>query len=107
MVIAINEKDCTKLSNDITDKLVVVKMDFFDRTYQEARYQLVKATGGFGCNAGNGKDKKVFVKDVFPENRNDGIKRESYGLRRSDLLGEPTAECLSEYQELYGEIVLE
>lgn len=107
MVIAINKADVVPLSNNIEDKLVVIRMEYFDTAYQEARYQLVRAVGGFGCNAGNGKDKKVFVKEVFPENRNDGRKRESYGLRRSDLLGEPTEECLSEYQEIYGEIVLD
>ena len=106
MVILMTKADTVPLSNDITDKLVVVKEEYFDEVYKEARYQLVKAIGGFGCNAGNGKDKKVYVHEVFPE-RNDGRKRTEYNLRRSDLLGEPTAECMAEYQELYGDIVVE
>ena len=106
MVVLMTKADTVLLSNDITDKLVVVKKEYFDGVYKEARYQLVKAVGGFGGNAGNGMGRKVFVKEVFPE-RNDGKKRTEYGLRRSDLLGEPTPECLAEYQELYGNIVVE
>lgn len=106
MVILMTKADTVPLSNDIIDKLVVVKKEYFDEVYKEARYQLVKAVGGFGCNAGNGMGRKVFVKEVFPE-RNDGKKRTEYGLRRSDLLGEPTPECLAEYQKLYGNIVVE
>ena len=45
------------------------------------------------------------VQDVFPET-DDGIKREEYRVERYNLLGEPTEECLQEYRELYGEIVL-
>ena len=106
MVILMTKADVMPLSNDITDKLVVINAEYFDEAYKEARYQLVKATAGFGCNAGNGRYKKVYVHEVFPE-RNDGRKRTEYNLRRSDLLGEPTVECLAEYQELYGDIVLE
>ena len=106
MVILMTKADTVPLSNDITDKLVVVKEEVFDEVYKEARYQLVKATGGLGCNAGNGKYTRLRVKEVFPE-RNDGKKRTEYNLRRSDLLGEPTPECMAEYQELYGSIVVE
>lgn len=106
MVILMTKADTVPLSNDIADKLVVVKKEYFDEVYKEAKYQLVKAVGGFGCNAGNGMGRRVFVKEVFPE-RNDGKKRTEYNLRRSDLLGEPTSECLAEYQELYGDIVLD
>lgn len=106
MVIIMTKADTVPLSNDITDKLVVVNEEYFDEVYKEARYQLVKAIGGFGCNAGKGKEKRLHVKEVFPE-RNDGKKRTEYNLRRSDLLGEPTPECLAEYQELYGNIVVE
>ena len=67
MVILMTKADTVPLSNDITDKLVLVKEEYFDEVYKEARYQLVKAVGGFGCNAGNGMGKKVFVKEVFPE----------------------------------------
>lgn len=106
MVILITKADTVPLSNNITDKLVVVKETYFDEAYKEARHQLVKATGGLGCNAGNGRQTRLHVKEVFPE-RNDGRKRVEYNLRRSDLLGEPTAECLAEYQELYGDIVMD
>ena len=106
MVVLMTKADTVPLSNDITDKLVVVKEEYFDEVYKEARYQLVKAVGGLGCNAGNGRNKRLFVEEVFPE-RNDGRKRLIYSLNRCDLLGEPTAECIAEYQELYGDIVLE
>lgn len=106
MVIIMTKADTVLLSNDITDKLVVVKEEYFDEVYKEARYQLVKAIGGFGCNAGNGREKRLHVKEVFPE-RNYREKRTEYNLRRSDLLGEPAPECLAEYQELYGDIVLD
>lgn len=56
MVILMTKADTVPLSNDITDKLVVVKEEYFDEVYKEARYQLVKAIGGFGCNAGKGKE---------------------------------------------------
>lgn len=106
MTTLITKADVVPLSNDITDKLVVIKADWFDEDYQNARYQLVHVVGGAGCNAGYGKYCKVHVKDVFPE-RNDGIHREEITLSRYDLLGEPTPECLAEYQELYGDIVVE
>ena len=104
MKVHITEKDVNPLRENFEGKLVVVKIDFFSEPFKEAKYQLVKAFGGFGCHKSS-RGTCVMVQDVFPET-DGGIKREKYRVERYNLLGEPTEACLQEYRELYGEIVL-
>ena len=49
----IDRSECKPLSDNIEGKLVVIKQDFFKPEFREAKYQLVLATGGFGCDASN------------------------------------------------------
>ena len=100
VVMLIGNDDVKQLSDNIQGKLVVIKCEYFKKEYREAKYQLVKALSGFGCNAGS-LGTAVFVKEVHQD------KRESYRVERYDLLGEPTEKCLKEYEELYGKIVLD
>lgn len=91
----IDGSECKPLSNNIEGKLVVIKPDFFKPEFREAKYQLVLATGGFGCDA----DKlgtAVFVVECC-ENP------EHYRQERYNLIGEPTEEMIKEWKALYGE----
>jgi hypothetical protein len=45
----IDKSECLPLSEHIEGKLVVIKPNFFKPEFREAKYQLVLATGGFGC----------------------------------------------------------
>lgn len=91
----IDRSECKPLSEHIKGKLVVVRSEFFKSEFREAKYQLVLATGGFGCDAGKLGD-AVFVIECCenPEN---------YRQERYNLIGEPTEETIAEWKSLYGE----
>lgn len=76
----IDKSECKPLSDNIEGKLVVIKPDFFKPEFREAKYQLVLATGGFGCDA----DKfgtAVFVTECCED-------PEEYRQERYNLIGE-------------------
>ena len=47
----IDKSECKPLSDNIEGKLVVIKPDFFKPEFREAKYQIVLALSGFGCDA--------------------------------------------------------
>ena len=63
----IDKSECKPLSDRIEGKLVVIKPDFFKAEYRDAKYQLVLATGGFGCDADK-MGNAVFVEEVCNDN---------------------------------------
>ena len=91
----IDKSECKPLSDNIEGKLVVIKPDFFKPEFREAKYQIVLATGGFGCEAGK-LGNAVFVIECCenPEN---------YRQERYNLIGEPTEEIIKEWKSMYGE----
>ena len=92
----IKRTECKPLSNYIKGKLVVVDVNFFKPEYKDAKYQLVLATGGFGCD-GNSLGNAVYVTECTKDNP------ESYRQERYNLVGEPTEEMIAEWKSLYGE----
>ena len=91
----IDRSECNPLSDHIKDKLVVIRPEFFKPQFREAKYQLVLACSGFGCDA----DKlgtAVFVTECC-ENP------ERYRQERYNLIGEPTEKIIEEWKELYGD----
>ena len=86
----IDRSECKPLSDNIEGKLVVIKQDFI-----EAKYQLVLATGGFGCDASNSGN-AVFVTECC-ENP------EEYRQERYNLIGEPTEGIIAEWKAKYGD----
>lgn len=91
----IDKSECLPLSDNIKGKFVVVKPDYFKPEFREAKYQLVLAEGGFGCDASK-LGSAVFVTECC-ENP------EEYRQERSNLIGEPTEEILAEWKALYGD----
>lgn len=91
----IDKSECKPLSENILNKLVVIKVDFFKTEFRKAKYQLVLATGGFGCDASK-MGNAVYVIECC-ENP------ESYRQERYNLIGEPTEELIAEWKKLYGE----
>lgn len=91
----IDRSECKPLSDNIKGKLVVIKPDFFKPEFREAKYQIVLATGGFGCDASK-MGNVVYVTECCqnPEN---------YRQERYNLIGEPTEEMIKEWKSLYGE----
>ena len=90
------KEELNPLSDHIEGKLVVIGVEYFKEAYKSAQYQLVLATGGFGCDA----DKlgtAVFVIECHKDNP------ESYRQERYNLIGEPTDELIAEWKAMYGE----
>ena len=91
----IDKSECKPLSDNIEGKLVVIKPDFFKPEFKDAKYQIVLATGGFGCDA----DKlgtAVFVTECCED-------PEEYRQERQNLIGEPTEEMITEWKAKYGD----
>ena len=91
----IDKSECKPLSDNIEGRLVVIKPDFFKPEFRDAKYQIVLATGGFGCDASK-MGNAVFVIECC-ENP------EIYRQERYNLIGEPTEEMITEWKEKYGE----
>lgn len=91
----IDRSECKPLSDNIEGKLVVIKQDFFKPEFIEAKYQLVLATGGFGCDASK-MGNAVFVTECY-ENP------EEYRQERYNLIGEPTEGIIAEWKAKYGD----
>lgn len=91
----IDKSECNPLSNNIEGKLVVIKPEWFSPEFRDAKYQIVLACGGFGCD-GNKMGNAVYVTECC-ENP------ESYRQERYNLMGEPTEEMIAEWKERYGE----
>lgn len=92
----IDKSECKPLSDNIKGKLVVIKPDFFKPEFKDAKYQIVFATGGFGCDA-NKMGNAVFVEEVHTDNP------EHYRQERYNLIGEPTEEIIKKWKSMYGE----
>ena len=92
----IDKSECKPLSDNIEGRLVVIKPDFFKPEFRDAKYQIVLATGGFGCEAGK-LGNAVFVEEVHTDNP------EHYRQERYNLIGEPTEEIIKEWKSMYGE----
>ena len=92
----IDKSECKPLSDNIEGRLVVIKPDFFKPEFRDAKYQIVLATGGFGCEAGK-LGNAVFVEEVHTDNP------EYYRQERYNLIGEPTEEIIKEWKSMYGE----
>lgn len=96
----IDKSECKPLSDNIKGKLVVIKPDFFKPEFKDAKYQIVLATGGFGCDA-NKMGNAVFVEEVHTDNP------EHYRQERYNLIGEPTEEIIKKWKSMYGEFTEE
>lgn len=92
----IDRSECNPLGDHILGKLVVIKPEYFKPEFREAKYQIVLATGGFGCNAGK-LGAAVYVMEVHRD------MPEKYRQERCCLIGEPTEEIIKEWKTLYGE----
>lgn len=80
-----------KTGETYKDKFVIIKLEFLDYLFQDARYQLFYAGVGFGCvPSKNGG--KIFGR-WFDE---PGV------IRDSDVLGVATEEAIQQWEELYG-----
>ena len=91
----IDRSECKPLSDNIEGKLVVINPDFFKPKFRDAKYQIVLACSGFGCDAGK-LGNAVFVIECC-ENP------EHYRQERYNLIGEPTEEMIAEWKSMYGE----
>lgn len=74
------------LDGDLTGRVIVLKHSALNRRYQSPRFQLFKATGGFGCQA-DGLGRAVFVHSLadFEDGR----------YNRSDFIGIATEDLIS------------
>lgn len=73
-------------------KLIIIKADKINKRYRAARFQLYKATGGFGCNPG-AMGKKIYA-DCIADGEED-IHWERYdvaGIANDDLVAECNAD---------------
>lgn len=75
-------------------KIVIKRAEIFKPEYQETKYQLVYAVGGFGCDPTK-MGRAVFVIDCC-----DG---EHYRADRGDILGVASDEAIAKWKKMYGE----
>lgn len=92
----INANECKPLSGNIEGKLVVIDPDFFKPEFREAKYQIVLALSGFGCDASKNGN-AVYVEEIHTDNP------EHYRQERYKLIGEPTEEMIENWKSMYGE----
>lgn len=92
----IDKSECKPLSENIVGKLVVIDSKFFKPEFREAKYQIVLAVSGFGCDASK-MGNAVYVEEVHTDNP------EHYRQERYNLIGEPTEEIITEWKSMYGE----
>lgn len=90
--------DCTDedvYSTDLQGRFVILKEEFFKKEFKDEKYQLVRCTGGFGCDptkTGNA----IFVKELNDE-------PESYRIERCnhDILGIAKDSVVKAHKEKY------
>ena len=93
------EHDCTDESlstTDIKGRYIIIKEEFFGAEFKDEKYQLVLATGGFGCNPEN-IGNAIFVKELFEDGeryRIDRCDRHILGLASEKVIAEYTAKYL-------------
>lgn len=90
--------DCTEESVydvDLTNRIVIIKPEFFDPKYRDEKYQLVKCIGGFGCDP-NKTGNAIYVEEI-----NDNP--ESYRIERCnhDILGFAKDSVIASHKEKY------
>lgn len=82
---------------DLEGKLIIINDKFFKEDFKDAKYQLVLATGGFGCRP-NARGNAIFVMEccACPE---------TYRIERRDnnILGIATEAAIAEWKKIYGE----
>ena len=83
---------------NLEGKLLIREVNSFHEEFRDAKYQLVLATGGFGCNP-TSSGNAIFVTEVHNDNP------EHYRMERCDnqVLGIATEEAIKEWKSLYGE----
>lgn len=91
----IDKSECKPLSENIKGKLVVIDSEFFKLEFRDAKFQLVLARSGFGCDASK-MGNAVFVTECCED-------PEEYRQERYRLIGEPTERLIAEWKERYGE----
>lgn len=83
---------------ELEGKLLVIKDKNFKENYRDAKYQLVLATGGFGCRP-DARGNAIYVKECHNDNP------ETYKIERcnNDILGIATETAIAEWKAVYGE----
>lgn len=97
----LTREDCTERNvneTNIEGMIVILSPKFFKPEYIDAKYQLVRATGGFGCNP-NSSGNAIFVKELYEGG-------ESYRIERynQEILGIAKEETIKEWEKIYGTI---
>ncbi len=93
------KNDYTSWKNvNLEGKLLIREVNNFKEDFRDAKYQLVLATGGFGCSP-DARGNAIFVEEVHNDSP------EHYRMERCDneILGIATEEGIKEWKEKYGE----
>lgn len=98
-VFLLTESDCKPWKEEnLQGKFLVLKAEFFKEKFREAKYQLVLAQGGFGCNP-ESLGNAIYVTECHTS------LAERYRIERcnNDILGIATEEAIIEWKKQYGE----
>lgn len=93
------QKDYTPWKDtNLEGKILIRDVSQYHEEFRDAKYQLILATGGFGCDP-NKLGNAIFVIEC----QND--KPEHYRMERCEnqILGIATEEAIAEWKEKYGE----
>ena len=96
------EKDCIKddwREFNLEGKYLILQESFFKPKFQDEKFQIVRATGGFGCDP-NKIGNAIYVSETHSDNP------ENYRIERcngyTDILGIAKAEVIEKHLEKYG-----
>lgn len=99
MTILMGKEDCREDINvwdiNLEGKIVVLKPKSLTERYREAKYQLVKCVGGFGCSP-TASGNAIFVQEQYPGG--EGYRRERYNR---DFIGVATDEAIAKWKSIY------
>lgn len=84
---ALTAKDCTVISHtdDLNDKVIVIKPEVLRREYQVATHQVKLCTGGFGA-APNSRGSAVYCTDVYTGEHSRFERRDVLGIINPDQI---------------------
>lgn len=94
--------DCTgedPYDVDMEGRLIIINPHWFKDECIDAKYQLVKCTGGFGSKPG-ARGNAIYCKELYEGG-------EEYRMERRErmVLGFPTEKAVTEWKAEYGEFV--
>lgn len=83
---------------NLEGQYVILKLEALSEQYREAKYQLLRCFGGFGCDP-NKMGNAIFVQEMYKGDDAEHYRRERCNR---DFMGVATDKAIEEFKKLYG-----